>query len=249
MIHLRYFLELAYNGSAFYGWQVQPGKVTVQGTINQVLSTIFRQSIHVVGCGRTDTGVHASQFFLHFDTNEKAPSNLLHKLNRMLPNEIAVRRVLPVAPEAHARFDAVKRSYCYQIHFHKNPFLYTTSYYCYYSLDIKKMKNVAATLVHYKNFEAVSKANDDVKHSLCSIYSSIITEENQGLRFEISANRFLHNMIRRLMGLLIEVGKGSITEQEVEEVFTTGQRFKRNFVAPAHGLTLTEVKYPYIHDE
>lgn len=248
---MRFFIELSYDGSQFFGWQVQPDKTTVQGELNQWLSQLLQEEINVVGCGRTDAGVHAKQYFAHFDCEKQPYENLAYKLNSVLPETIAIQQIFKVEDEQHSRFDANLRAYTYYIHFDKNPFLRHFSYQCFYKdLDIDLMQKVASSLVNYKDFEPLSKASEDVNHSFCDIYSSslIKKETENGLQLEltISANRFLHNMIRRIVGLLINVGRGKITEQEVVEVLTNGGQFSENFVAPPQGLHLIKVDYPFL---
>lgn len=246
---MRFFLELAYDGADFFGWQVQPDKLTVQGTINTVLSKILQEDIHVVGCGRTDTGVHASQYYLHFDCNKMPYDNLTYKLNSMLPDSISVKHLLKVEDTQHSRFDAIKRSYTYKLHFNKDPFKRHFSYYCFYkNLDITAMQSVAQSLKNYTDFAPLSKYNEDNSSTLCTIYSSELIETTDGLEFHISANRFLHNQIRRTIGLLILVGRGKISPEEVDTILTTTGQFKLNFVAPPEGLSLSKVDYPYIND-
>lgn len=248
---MRYFAEIAYDGTDFSGWQVQPSKTTVQGEINRVLSQITQENIHVVGCGRTDAGVHASQFYLHFDTQKVVPDNIAYKLNSMLPENITVYRVFSVEADQHSRFDAARRSYVYHMHFEKNPFLTRFSSYSFYkNLDVVAMQQVAASLINYQDFDTVSKFNEDNQNTLCNIYESklLVFENENRMELHISANRFLHNMIRRIMGLLISVGRGKISQKEVAEVFSNGGKFGLNFVAPPQGLFLCGVEYPFVND-
>lgn len=246
---MRFFLEINYDGSGFYGWQVQPNKQTVQSEINKALSTILQEKINVIGCGRTDAGVHASQFFLHFDCEKQPYENLVYKLNSILPETICVKRIIPVSNEQHSRFDAVYREYIYHAHFEKNPFKRHYSFQCIYkNLDFDAMKRVATSLTQYNDFQALSKWNEDVNSSICHVSKAelkFIHKENR-MELRIGANRFLHNMIRRIMGLLISVGRGKITEQEVEHVMKNNGSFRLNFVAPPEGLFLCAIHYPYI---
>lgn len=248
---MRFFVEIAFDGSEFHGWQVQPNTNTVQGIINHWLSTILQQDIHVVGCGRTDAGVHANQFYFHFDCEKNPPSELLYKLNSVLPDTIAVKRILPCKPSNHSRFSAVERTYHYYTHFTKNPFLRHYSYYCtYQELDIEKMKKVASMLTNYTDFSPLSKYNEDNRTTLCKLTQSLLRydENQQTMELKVSANRFLHNMIRRIMGLLISVGRRKINIDEVADVMSTSSEFSINFVAPPEGLFLTGIQYPFIND-
>lgn len=245
---MRFFLEISYDGADFYGWQVQPNKRTVQGEFNVVLSKILQEPIHVIGCGRTDSGVHASQFYLHFDCKKQPYENLVHKLNTMLPETICVKRSILVSDEQHSRFDATYREYIYHAHFQKNPFRRHHSFQCIYKdLDLEVMQRVAASLTEYKDFQALSKWNEDINSSICEVSKAELTfiQQENRMELKIGANRFLHNMIRRIMGLLISVGRGKISEQEVKEVMRNNGSFKLNFVAPPEGLFLCAVKYPY----
>lgn len=248
---MRYFLKITYDGTDFHGWQVQPGQPTIQQKLNDSLSKILQQSIQVTGCGRTDAGVHASEYYLHFDSNKQAENKLIYQLNSVLPDSIAVLELIPVKDDQHARFDAYKRSYTYHIHFEKNPFLNRFSYHCYYrKLTIEKMKRVAESLIQYSDFSPLSKDNEDVKSTICSIYQSelIIKKGGKQLELKISANRFLHNMIRRIVGLLISVGREKISEEEVIEVMSNSAEFSLNFVAPPEGLFLSGVNYRFINE-
>ena len=248
---MRFFIQLSYDGSQFSGWQIQPSKPTVQQVIEETLTTILQEPISVTGCGRTDAGVHAKVYYLHFDCKDQPFQNLEYKLNSMLPNSIAVQRILPVQQNHHARYDATKRSYTYHIHFDKNPFLNAYSYHCFYKeLDIELMQQVAQELVNYTDFSALSKDNEEIDNAICTLFSSTLThnKKENTLELNISANRFLHNMIRRIVGLLITVGRGKISAQEVRDVMRNGKQFRINFVAPPQGLFLSGVEYPFIDE-
>lgn len=248
---MRFFLQISFDGSHYKGWQRQPDQPSVQQTIEESLQTILQEPIAIVGCGRTDAGVHASVFYLHFDCIKQPNKNLVYKLNSVLPHSIAVQQLIPVTEEQHARYSATKRSYVYHIHFNKNPFLNQYSYHCYYrNLDFDLMQNTAANLIKYKNFSPLSKTNEDIDSTICHISQSIlkIDEKKQRLELNISANRYLHNMIRRIVGLLINVGRRKISEEEVNEVLSNSTEFSLNFVAPPQGLFLSGVEYPFIHE-
>ena len=248
---MRFFVEISFDGTNFHGWQIQPDKVTVQGTINTLFSKILQEKIHITGCGRTDAGVHAKQFYFHFDCNQKPMDNLVYKLNCVLPDSISVKRLVPVQNDQHSRFDAVKRTYVYHTHFYKNPFRQHYSYHCYYrNLDINRMKETALELKQFTDFSPLSKFNEDNQTTICHIKESelIYNKSEQCMELMISADRFLHNMIRRTMGLLISVGRGKISRNEVHDVMSNSKEFRLNFVAPPEGLFLTGVQYPFINE-
>lgn len=246
---MRFFLEIAYNGKTFSGWQIQPNKRTVQGEINQALSTILQEEISCVGCGRTDTGVHASQYFLHFDCVKQPPVQLQYKLNSILDGEIAVKQVFPVQKDMHSRFNATERAYKYRVHFYKDPFKKDFSYQCFYSdLDREAMNEVVKLLPTLQDFAALSKTDEDQTNTLCDVKTATLEFRNnfQEMEFNISSNRFLYNMIRRIVGLLITVGRGKISLAEVKQTLENGGTFSINFVAPPQGLYLCRVDYPFL---
>lgn len=246
----RYFLEISYNGTAYCGWQVQPNGVSVQGTVNQALSTILNEPIHCVGCGRTDAGVHASQFFLHFNANNELPKLFDLRMNRFLPKDIAVHRVITELPEkAHTRFDATYRAYDYYIHFFKNPFKDELSWhYNWLPLNFEAMRQAADLLLQYEDFEMFCKTGGSNKTTLCTIFKTelVLDEDGKGLRFHIAANRFLRGMVRRIVGILMAVGKEKISIEALKAVMDKEAKFPFHPSAPPQGLYLSEVKYDYI---
>jgi len=247
---MRYFLEIAYHGKPFSGWQIQPGKKTVQGVLNAGLSTLLQEEVSCVGCGRTDTGVHASQFFLHFDCKSTPHPELVYKLNSVLDKGIAVKRLLPVRDESHSRYDASERAYTYKTHFYKNPFLSDLSYECFYrNLDHDLMQKVVALFPETKDFKPLSKVDESQHSTLCDIRSASLTfnSDYSEMEFNIASNRFLYNMIRRMVGLLVTVGRGKMEFEEVQQVLKTAGTFTVNFVAPPQGLYLSRVEYPFIN--
>lgn len=248
---MRCFLELSYNGTAYQGWQLQANsKPTLQGTIQYVLSTILGTSIEVVGCGRTDAGVHASQYYLHFDVlNCDLPPNFEARLNRFLPKDIAIKRLITNLPEqAHARFDATYRAYTYYVHFQKNPFLYPQSFYYFYPLDHNKMQTAAAMLLNYNDFELFCKTGGNNKTTLCNLFASqwFFDEQQQTARYYIAANRFLRGMVRLITGALLMVGRGKLSLLDLEKALQKQKKLDITISAPAHALYLSEVKYAYI---
>jgi len=242
----RYFLEIAYKGTAYHGWQVQENALTVQAVLNQALETILRHQVETVGCGRTDTGVHASQHFVHVDTDLELYERHLHSLNAILPDDIALMRFLPVAPEAHARFDATLRAYEYHIHTQKNPFRADFSWLVKESLDIALMNEAATFLLDYTDFSCFSKSNTQTFTNNCKIQSAYWQETQFGLVFCISADRFLRNMVRAIVGTLVDIGQGKIPPSAIRDIIESKNRSNAGVSVPACGLVLTEVHYPYI---
>ncbi len=241
---MRYFLEIAYLGTNYCGWQVQPNKVSVQSTIDDAISTIFNVKLHCSGCGRTDSGVHASQFFLHFDCEKAIPKNFDYRINKILPKDIVVERIFECG--LHARYDATYRAYDYFIHFRKNPFLKDQSYFFpFLPLDYEAMKTAFDSLQNYRDFKPFEKANNDSKTSLCRIYKTDmdIDLEAGKIRIHIAANRFLRGMIRRVVGTLLVVGQHKISLEEFKQVMDNTGQFSLNIAAPAEGLFLSEVRY------
>ena len=242
----RYFLQLSYKGTNYHGWQIQSNAVSVQEVMEKALSTIMREEIAVVGAGRTDTGVHASFFVLHFDSEKENldATNLMHRLNRFLPPDIAVSKMFRVNNEAHARFSAVSRTYKYFISTAKNPFQNETSYLYTLPLDMEKMNEAAAALFDYEDFTSFSRLHTDVKTNNCRIYRAEWSRENNQLVFTIRANRFLRNMVRAIVGTLLEVGKGKISLNEFRKIIEKKDRRAAGTSAPAQGLFLTQIEYP-----
>lgn len=244
----RFFAELAYRGTSFSGWQKQPQQKSVQSTIEKALYTILRENIDVVGCGRTDTGVHASQYFLHFDFAEPLESYFLSRLNKVLGAEIAFFKITPVAPEIHARFTATSRSYEYHLELQKNPFSQNLAYHYpqAHLLDFEKMQAAARLLLDYEAFFPFCKSNSDAKTMKCDLQRSEWVqkpEENKWV-FHITANRFLRGMVRLIVGMTINVGLGKTRIEEVREALTHQTRLNRSYSAPPQGLYLTAVNYP-----
>ena len=243
---MRYFIEIAYNGKNYHGWQIQPNAITVQEVLEKSLSTLLRKSIKITGAGRTDAGVHAKQLVAHFDSQKMdALPLLVHRLNSFLPGDISIKRIVPVKPDAHARFDAVSREYQYVISAEKNPFLQDFAYLLYQKPDIKRMNEVCETLLDFSNFQCFSRAHSDVKTYVCNITQAIWEEkENKTLVFTIKADRFLRNMVRAIVGTLLEVGYAKISKEDFVAIINSKDRSKAGASAPAHGLYLTSVSYP-----
>lgn len=245
----RYFIELAYDGTNYHGWQVQPNAVTVQELLDKALTTLLRQPIETTGCGRTDTGVHAKDFFAHLDveTMDNGPSSIdKRSLNALLPHDIAVKQIIPVHPQAHARFDATLRSYEYHIHFEKNPFLKGYSWLLRDTPNLYLMNGAAAIVMEYTDFSCFSKSNTQVKTNNCKIAKAEWVETENGIVFHISADRFLRNMVRAIVGTLLMVGKGEMQPGDIRKIIESKNRSNAGMSVPACGLYLTEIKYPYL---
>ena len=244
----RYFLELSYDGSNYHGWQIQPNAPTIQEKINESLSKIAGREVNVVGCGRTDTGVHAEKFFAHVDLEQPLEVNsdhLVRKLNGMLPSDIGIHGFFPVEPDTHARFSATSRSYEYRILRRKDPFLQNYSYPYYYgNLDVKKMNGACRILQSYSDFTSFSKLHTDVKTNLCSVASAEWHVDEPLLIFRISADRFLRNMVRAIVGTLIDIGRNNINEHDFRRIIESKNRSEAGFSVPAKGLFLVNVEYP-----
>jgi tRNA pseudouridine38-40 synthase len=249
---LRYFIKLAYNGTHYHGWQHQPNASSVQETMNKAISTLLNTEIKVMGAGRTDTGVHASEMYAHFDYDKTIDVlNIVHKLNSYLPKDIVIHNIIQVADDAHCRFDAVKRTYEYHINTFKDPFLQQQSYYFHQPLDVNLMNEAAQILLKHTNFQCFSKVNTDVNTFDCTIFDAHWTrgldkQESGKLVFTISANRFLRNMVRAIVGTLINIGLHKISINDFENVIKSKNRDKAGFSVPAHGLYLTKIEYDYL---
>jgi tRNA pseudouridine38-40 synthase len=248
----RYFIEIAFDGTRYHGWQTQPNAVTVQEVLDKALSTVLRQSIETVGCGRTDTGVHAKQLFAHFDLMEDGMGKMeevvavLRGINALLPPDIAAKRLVPVHADAHARFDAALRSYAYHIHFEKDPFRQNFSWQLRDKPDVALMNKAATIIMEYTDFSCFSKSNTQVKTNNCKISRAEWVWDGDGLVFHISADRFLRNMVRAIVGTLLMVGKKEIAPEGVRQIIESKNRSNAGTSVPACGLYLTEIKYPYL---
>lgn len=242
---MRYFIELSYNGSGYHGWQIQPNALTVQEVLEDALSTVLNDKISVMGAGRTDTGVHATQMFAHFDTDRLVNAkDLVHKLNSFLPFNIAIANVFKVKPDAHARFNAIRRSYLYRISLKKNVFTHRNAYYVKQPLDVEKMNAAAKILFQYKDFQCFSKVHTDVKTYYCDIMKARWFVKDEEIRFTITADRFLRNMVRSIVGTMINIGLGKMEVDDLHTIIKSKNRSEAGYSVPAHGLYLTEVAYP-----
>ena len=241
---MRYKIELAYNGSNYAGWQIQPNAPTVQDALDRALSTIANTPIETMGCGRTDAGVHAKYFVAHFDGPENLPADLGHRLNKMLPADIKIFAVAPCADDFHARFDATLREYEYHIQDGKDPFAPKTFWWYAHSLNIEAMNHCAALLVGQHDFSAFCKGEAPNNNPLCTVFKAEWTTMGNGYCFTIQANRFLRNMVRAIVGTLVDVGLDKISVGEFQQIFAKGNRSDAGNSVPAEGLFLTKVEYP-----
>lgn len=251
---MRYFIHLAYNGSAFFGWQIQPNHPSVQETMETCLSLLLHEAhVAVTGCGRTDTGVHASSFYAHFDTEKQfSPDEcqqLVFKLNNFLPKEIVIFNIFEVAPDLHARFDAESRTYQYHLCTRKNPFKTHFTYHYHRQLDVAAMNEAAAMLLQHEDFTSFSKVHTQVNNFICHVTEAHWKQEDDELVFTITANRFLRNMVRAIVGTLLEVGTGKISVQDFQNIINQKDRCAAKTSAPAHALFLTEVRYGRMMNE
>ncbi|MBO4646275.1 MAG: tRNA pseudouridine(38-40) synthase TruA [Bacteroidales bacterium] len=243
---MRYFMELAYNGTPFCGWQVQPGVSTVQGVMEHTLSLMLREPIAVTGCGRTDTGVHARQFFAHFETDTAVDTLLFtRKLNSFLPKEIAVKRIFAVPADLHARFSAQSRTYKYYVAVQKEPFQFHYSYRFFADLDRDKMNEAASVLMEIEDFTSFSKLHTQVNTNICHVSYARWEMEEGMLVFTVTADRFLRNMVRAIVGTLLQVGEGKTTFSEFQEIIRRKDRCAAGASVPAHALFLHAVSYDW----
>ena len=247
---MRYFIRFAYDGTAFHGSQRQPNGITVQETMEQALAMIFREEVPLTFAGRTDAGVHAREMFAHFDLPDKDNSKFLilnskFRLNGILPNSIAIFDIYPVKDDAHARFDAVRRTYEYHVVDHKDPFLCIQATRIRPGLDFAAMNEAAQLLIGKQDFASFCRTNTDVKTTICDLTRAEWKELGNGHAvFTIAADRFLRNMVRAVVGTLFEVGRGKMTKEQFAEVITQHNRCAAGDSAPAEGLFLTHVEYP-----
>jgi tRNA pseudouridine38-40 synthase len=242
----RYFIELAFKGTEFHGWQIQPNAVSVQECLEKALQTITREKIAVTGAGRTDAGVHASYYVAHIDSENL---NLDHpdfanKLNSFLNTDVVIFSISKVQPDAHARFNAVSRTYQYHMNLRKDPFQRETSWYFFRQPDLNLMNEANRLLFEYTDFTSFSKLHSEVKTNNCKIYLAEWTQSGASIIFTVKADRFLRNMVRALVGTILEVGLGKISLDEFRSIIEKKDRGAAGLSVPAHGLFLTDVEYP-----
>lgn len=242
----RYFIELAYNGSNYHGWQIQPGAPTVQEELNRALSTLLREDINVVGAGRTDTGVHASFYVAHFDTPYPLTGleQIAYKLNRITGKAIAIYDIYAVESGMHARFSALSRTYKYYINKQKDPFTCDFAWKVYPLPDIGKMNEACRILFEYTDFTSFSKLHTDVKTNDCILYEAYWEDTGKQLVFTIKANRFLRNMVRAVVGTLLEIGQGKMNTTEFRQIIDSKNRCNAGTSVPGNALFLYDIEYP-----
>ena len=243
---MRYFLEFSFAGTNYHGWQRQPNAISVQEVLEHALSTLLKETISLLASGRTDTGVHARQMFAHFDGKLSLETfqQLVYQLNQFLPQDIVVHSLREVKAEAHARFDALSRSYEYHIALGKTPFGNSMHYRINQDLDLEAMNEAAAILLEYEDFECFSKSRTDVKTFLCDISYAQWSKTKNGYIFTITASRFLRNMVRAIVGTLIEIGLKKKEIEDLRGIIKSKSRSKAGFSVPAQGLFLTRIEYP-----
>lgn len=249
---MRYFLKLSYNGAPFHGWQSQPNAVSVQQTVEESLSVILRHDTSIVGAGRTDTGVNARMMYAHFDAKKiEDPKRFLLSLNRLCGPSIAIDDLIVVPADAHARFDATEREYKYFVTFRKSPFLSSFSWFAPNLLDVDAMNEAAAMLLEVKDFTSFAKLHSDTKTNICDVRRADWTPWDNaygvpGIVFTITADRFLRNMVRAVVGTLVDVGRGKLSLKDFQEIIDTKDRCSAGTSMPPQALFLWNIKYPYI---
>ncbi|HEY4789295.1 MAG TPA: tRNA pseudouridine(38-40) synthase TruA [Bacteroidales bacterium] len=243
----RYFIHLGFKGTHYHGWQVQPGSETVQGILNESLSMLLRENIYCIGAGRTDSGVHAPCFYAHFDSQQNdlhLDSKVIYKLNCILPRDIAVYKIIDVPNDAHARFSAISRTYLYRLSQLKDPFNLEFTMFMSKKIEIEKMNVAAEILKIYTDFTSFSKLHTDVKTNNCNVTYAKWTIEGTELHFTISADRFLRNMVRAIVGTLLEIGLGKMTPDCVRAIIEKKNRSEAGTSVDASGLHLIKIQYP-----
>ena len=240
----RYFLELSYKGTAYSGFQVQANAGSIQEEVEKAFAVFFRQEVMMTGASRTDTGVHARQNYFHFDFEKPIGEEMVYRLNAILPGDICIRGLFPVAEGAHCRFDAESREYRYYIYSRKDPFLADRAYFYPYPLNWDDLQNTAGRLKEYSDFTSFSKRNTQVKHFRCNIFESHWVLEKESFYYRIRANRFLRGMVRGLTGTMLMVGRGFLTMEQFNKILEGSDPSKVNFNVPAKGLFLNQIRYP-----
>lgn len=241
----RYFVKFCYKGTNYHGWQLQPNAISIQEILQNSFKLLFKKDIELIAAGRTDAGVHAKEMYAHFDYEFEIDKKIIQKFNSFLPKDIAILDFIEVQNSAHARFDAVKRTYQYHLHTYKNPFIEEYSWYYFQKLSVKKMNDAAAILKEYQDFECFSKTHTDVFTFNCKIENAHWEEKRENeLVFTITADRFLRNMVRAIVGTLINIGIEKKDIQSIRQIIESKNRSEAGFSVPAHGLYLTQIEYP-----
>ena len=244
---MRYFIEFAYDGSSFFGYQNQPNEISVQEELEKALSTILREPIKTTGAGRTDTGVHAKKMFAHFETEQKLDENLVYKLNSFLSENISIKQIFKVPADMHARFSATFRTYEYYISTEKNPFTVNSAWQTWRQkpLNIDAMNEACKILFEYDDFTSFAKLHTDNKTNICKIYKAEWEQLGNQLKFTISADRFLRNMVRAIVGTMVEIGTGKFQPNDLRKIIEDKYRNSAGVSAPAQGLFLVDVRYEF----
>lgn len=248
LIYKRYFVHLAYDGSNYAGWQFQGNVPTVQQTIEEAISKILNTPTTIIGCGRTDAGVHATNYYAHFDTAKNLPDNFTFKLNNVLPNAISIYKVFEVSNEDHARYSATEREYDYFLHTQKDPFkIRFSAEFRFYPYDFEKLQEVTQLLLNYNDFKSLSKRNPDNKTTICHLTKISWSQiDDHSYKFNIAANRFLYNMVRRIVATTLAVSRDRISIHDFKKAMDTQTEMPFILTAPPQGLHLVNVKYPFI---
>lgn len=241
----RYFIDISFDGTNYHGWQIQPGAITVQEKLQEAISVLLRYEVEITGAGRTDAGVHAKKMIAHFDYSEELDcQQLTYKLNRFLPHDIVINNVYPVADDMHARFSALTRTYYYHIMLRKDPFMVNYSYRLPFNVDFELMNAAASYLLQVDDFASFCKVHTDVKTTLCNVMKAEWIDDGDGhWHFEITANRFLRNMVRAVVGTLLDVGRGKITVDEFKAIVASRKRTSAGESVPAKALFLQDITY------
>ncbi len=243
----RFFIQLSFKGTRYHGWQIQPNALSIQEIVNHALSTLLKKEIKTIGAGRTDTGVHARFFIAHFDMEDSIiikKETIIQSLNSIIPPDVAVEDLYEVVPKAHARFSAMERTYEYTILRHKNPFLFELGWNYQQKLDIELMNLVGELLLNYSDFACFSKLHSNTKTNLCKLTNARWTSQPGKLIFSITADRFLRNMVRAIVGTMIDVGRGRTNLEDIKMIIDSKNRSKAGASVPACGLVLTNISYP-----
>ena len=242
---MRYFLDIAFKGTDYHGWQRQPNAITVQEVVEESIQVLLQKKVAVTGAGRTDTGVHAQQLTVHLDSIDGIEAKeFCYRINKILPSAIAVSNMRQVLPDAHARFDAITRQYKYYIHTKKDPFATDNSYYLLKKPEVQHMNTAAQALLNYTNFKCFSKTRTDVNTYHCTITEAFWEQRDHVLVFTITANRFLRNMVRAIVGTLLEIGFGKLSLTDIPVIIKSENRSDAGYSVPAHGLYLNKIVYP-----
>ncbi len=243
---MRYFIEFSYSGKNYFGYQIQPNQISVQEVLEKALSLMLREEIKITGAGRTDTGVHAKKIFAHFDTDKEIAPNLTYQLNSFLPADISIKNIFPVKDDFHARFDATFRTYEYYISLEKSPFTQDSSWQIWKrQLDVNRMNEACKILFQYEDFTSFSKLHTDNRTNNCKIYKALWEKDGAELKFTISADRFLRNMVRAIVGTMVEIGNGKMEPEDLHAVIRDKNRGSAGTSAPPQGLFLVDIGYNF----